>query len=360
MEYSNLASKVLLSRTWENQHIVPLEQPAPSRALMWFLSRTFLKARIADLSVRAPIFIVGTPRCGSTMMQELMSTHEHIAYFTATMDAFVDPTVFRACEWVRDRMGLDVKGERYLKDSIIVNGSSPSEAMRFWGEALGLDPFSLKWTHKRIGDLTPAEVKKINQTLCYVIDCFRDRSGGKARFLNKSPALMTEVPLLQDLWPDAKFVHLVRDGRMVANSLLKLYRLQRDQDIKVNHPLFKDQPFVPYPRVPGLAEAAATWGLEDVRTTATVWDSAVKMVELFKPGLNNFYEVRYEDVLRNPPEELRKIFEFCELGLPVANRKAYEEKVAKVGVLHHTNKYGHFEVIEEIAGDSLRKYGYLQ
>lgn len=358
MEYRNLASRMLLTRQWENQHIVPLEQPKSRVAMMRFLSRTVLRPRAEGIEIKAPIFILGTPRCGSTMLQELMACHDATAYFTHSMDVFPDPDLFRAVDWTRRHLGLDVRGERYLKDSIIVDGSSPSEAMRFWGECLNLDPFQLQWPERRVADLTQEQVQRIYTTVRHVLACFRER--GSTRFMNKSPALLTEALLLQDLFPDARFVHLVRDGRMVANSLLKLYHLQRQQDIKVDHPLFKERPFVPYPRVPGLAEAAARFGLEDIRTTAAVWDSAVRLVAAMRPRLKHFYEVRYEDILADPRQEMRRIFEFCELPTIGSGAAAYEERLSKVGVIHHKNSYGDFDLVESIAKDGLRRHGYLQ
>lgn len=357
MEYKSLAAKMLLSRQWENQHIVPLE-PSPSKvAMLRMLSKTFLPTDITGIEIKAPIIILGTPRCGSTMLQELMSTHDKIAYFTQAMDQFQDPTLYRAVDWARRTFGLDVRGERYLKDSVMVDATSPSEAMRFWAECLNLDPFSLTWPPRRKGDLSKEQTDRIYNTLKHVIAAFKER--GSDRFLNKSPALLTEALLLQDLFPDARFVYLVRDGRMVANSMVKLYKLQREQDLKVNHPMFKDKPFVPYPRVPGLQEAADKFGLEDIRTTATVWDSSVKMINEVKPQLKHFHYIRYEDLCASPRKEMQRIFDFCELPEITTGKEAYEDRIAKVGVIHHKNKYGGFDVIEEIAGDSLRQHGYL-
>jgi len=358
MEYSNLASKVLLSRQWENQHLVPLDQPAGSVAMLRLLSRTVLRPQTEGIEIKAPIFIIGTPRCGSTMMQELISCHDKIAFFTHGMDTFRDPELFRAVDWTRRHFSLDVRGERYLKDSIYVDGGSPSEAMRFWAESLRLDPFQLSWPERRLKDFSIEEITRMKDTLRHVIACFRKRGG--ERFVNKSPALFTEVLLLQDIFPDARFIYLVRDGRMVANSLLKLYRLQRAQDLKVDHPMFRERPFVPYPRVPGLEEAATKWGLEDIRTTATVWDASVKLINSIRPQVRNFYEIRYEDVLKSPAEEMQRIFDFCELPPIGEGRAEFEAKLSKVGVIKHTNQYSGFDVVEDIAGESLRQYGYLQ
>lgn len=356
-QYSGLMAKLLLSRQWENQHLVAVDPSGPSLAFVRMLSKTFLRPDISGIEVKAPIFILGTPRCGSTMMQEILSCHERVAYFTTAMDQFQDPQLFRALDWSRRTFNLDVRGERYLQDSIIVDGNSPSEAMRFWGETLRMDPFSYAFNPLRLRDLSDPEVERIYTTLKHVISVFRTR--GSDRFLNKSPALVAQALLIRDLFPDAKFIHLVRDGRMVANSMLKLYKLQRAQDIKVNHPLFKDRPFVPYPRVPALEAAIDQYGLEDVRTTAMVWDSAVRYVESVRSELPNFHELRYEDFLKSPREELRKLFDFCELAEPVGGAAAIDEKLRKVGVVHHKNSYGSFDVVEEIAGESLRRYGYL-
>lgn len=357
-QYTGLMARLLLRRQWENQHLVAVDPSGPSLAVVRLLSRTFVKPDIRGVAVKAPIFILGTPRCGSTMMQEILSAHDRVAYFTTAMDQFQDPTLFRAVDWSRRAFKLDVRGERYLEDSIMVDGNSPSEAMRFWGETLRMDPFSFAFNPLRLRDLSDEEILRIHTTLRHVISVFRER--GSDRFLNKSPALVAQPLLIRDLFPDAKFIHLVRDGRMVANSMLKLYKLQRAQDIKVNHPVFnKDRPFVPYPRVPGLEAAVEKYGLEDVRTTATVWDSACKYIDSVRGEMANFYELRYEDFLANPRTELSKLFDFCELPEPRSGREAIEAKLANVGVVHHKNSYGSFDVVEDVAGDSLRRFGYL-
>jgi hypothetical protein len=357
-KFSNPMAKLLLARQWENQHLVAVDPSGPSLAAVRMLAKTFVRPNIEGIEVKAPIFILGTPRCGSTMMQEILSCHDRVAYFTMAMDQFQDPKLFRAVDWSQRAFGLDVRGERYLQDSIMVDSNSPSEAMRFWGEVLRMDPFGFAFNPLRKTDLTADELDRIYTTLRHVISVSIKRGGD--RFLNKSPALVGQPLLIRDLFPDAKFIHLVRDGRMVANSMLKLYKLQRAQDIKVNHPVFnKDNPFVPYPRVPGLEAAVQQWGLEDVRTTATVWDSAVKYVNSVKSEMANFYELRYEDFCANPRVELSKLFDFCELPTPGAGAAAVEEKLRNVGVVRHKNSYGDFDVVEQIAGESLRQYGYL-
>lgn len=356
-QYGNLVSRLLLADQWENQHVVTLPAPPARVAVMKLLSRTLLRSRIDGVEIKAPIFIIGTPRCGSTMLQDLLSAHPAIGYFTHAMGSFVDPTLYRAVDWMSRHSGLSVRGERYLKDSVFVDTYSPSEAMRFWLEQLQLDPYALTWPRRRIADFQPEQIDSIRRTIRYVLACF---NGGRGmRFLNKSPALLTEVLLLQDIFPDARFIHLVRDGRMVANSLLKLNQRQREQDLKVDHPLFRAKPFIPYPRVPGLEQAIAQYGVDDLRVTAIVWDSSVKLVDEFRPHLPHFHQLRYEDFVAAPRTELAALLEFCGLDMPDASHRVFHDKLGQVGVVAHQNQYSGFDVVETIAGGSLRRYGYI-
>jgi hypothetical protein len=93
-----------------------------------------------------------------------------------------------------------------------------------------------------------------------------------------------------------------------------------------------------------------------LRTTATVWDESIRFVDRVRPQLRHFHEVRYEDVLQNPVAQLDAIFAFCGLAEPRGD--AYRAQIAQVGVIQHENRYSGFDVVESIAGDSLRRHGY--
>jgi len=357
MKFNNLASRLLLQRFWRKQHLIPPDPPKSWMVLLRLLGRSVLHADVSGIEIKAPIFIIGTPRCGSTMLHEVLSCHERTAYITNTMDLFRDPEVFYAVEWLRKKLNLNVKGERYLGDSIQVDASSPSEGMRFWGQFLRRDPFDLEWPRRSLSDFSTEEIAAAKHYLKHVLFCFRER--GADRFLNKSPALVTEIELIQAIFPDARFVHLVRDGRMVANSMIKLYRRQVEQDARTEHPLFKDRHLIPYPRVPRLAEYIEQWGPEDLRTTAHIWDDCISYINGIKDGLLHFHEVRFEDILEHPKEELDKILAFCGLPAPESGATAYEARISRIGKIQHKNVYSGFEAVEAIAADNLRRYGYL-
>ncbi len=358
-QYTNWLAKLMLSRMWERQHNVAMDPPRHIVNTAKLLAGSFLPSKIDRAApIAAPIFILGTPRCGSTLLQDLMSRHERIGYITYGMDLVQNPELFYAAHWLRAKLGMDVKGERYLQDSIVVHGGAPAEAMRFWGTALKLDPHALTWPQRRASDFSADEIRYVQDTIRHVLYCFH--SEGRDRFLTKCPALLTEPLLLQDIFPDARFIHLVRDGRMVANSLIKLYELQVKQDIAVNHPVFKEgSHFIPYPRVPGLEGWMQEYGPRDLRTTAHIWDSALNFVEGVRPQLRNFHEIRYEDLCAEPERRINEVLAFCDLPPPAADNAAFRERLAQVGKVSHVNRYSGFEEVERIASDNLRRYGYL-
>jgi hypothetical protein len=102
---------------------------------------------------------------------------------------------------------------------------------------------------------------------------------GKSRWGDKTPHYVHHVDHLLRLWPGARFVVLVRDGRDVALSLQRM------------------------PFGPNNAWAAAQWWARGIRAGARA--------EREHPGA--VLTLRYEDLARRPEEEIRRLCSF--LGL---------------------------------------------
>jgi hypothetical protein len=102
---------------------------------------------------------------------------------------------------------------------------------------------------------------------------------GKRRWGDKTPHYVHHVDHLLQLWPRARFVVLVRDGRDVALSLRRM------------------------PFGPNNAWAAAQWWARGIRAGAAAQHAHPESV----------LTVRYEDLAQRPAEEVRRLCEF--LGL---------------------------------------------
>ncbi|MBI3544196.1 MAG: sulfotransferase [Deltaproteobacteria bacterium] len=351
VQYANWWSKLLFGKAYDNQFVIPLPNPRGLTALMEFCERNFLTPDFTRLKIEKPVFIVGLPRSGTSLLYNLLCAHERAAYVTTSINCF--PTAVCTIEWARKKFNFNIRGERFLQDSIDADFSSPSEPAMFWGKWIGRDTDSLYWPEKRLKDFSPEKIEEIYGDIKRVLHSF---GGEGRRFIVKYPVFQTELRMLQDLFPDAKFVHIVRDGRQVANSLVKLYKLCNDQIQKINHPDLKA--LVPYPRVKNLEKYVKEFGATDIRTTAHIWEDSIEAVHEAKGDLKHFTEIRYEDLLGRPESELKRIFEFVELPWPAASNELFKKEYANIGVIHHRNSYGQFDVVERIAGKTLKAYGY--
>jgi hypothetical protein len=176
----------------------------------------------------------------------------------------------------------------------------------------------------------------------------------RPRFVLKFATVQPDVPLLQEIFPDAKFVNIVRDGRDVAHSLLKLNALSNVQLERISHPLLKR--IVPYPRVKRLAEYVERFGADSIECTARVWRDTLDLIEGFRPKLAHYHEFRYEDLLADPETELRRLFRFLEWTYPESAE--FRRLRAGIGRTSHANRYGERARVESVCAPVLQRYGY--
>jgi hypothetical protein len=104
---------------------------------------------------------------------------------------------------------------------------------------------------------------------------------GKPRYADKTPSYVRHIGLLSRTFPEARFLHVLRDGRDVALS-------------------FQRMPFGP----DTLDEAALFWRSRTL--TGRRVGAAL--------GTQRYREIRYEDLVQHPEEHLRGVVDFA--GLP--------------------------------------------
>src|SRR4051794_21400433 len=99
--------------------------PAPwlLRAALKALERTLFRRDLSNIRTDRPIFIVGLPGSGTSVLYDLLCEHEHSAYVTSSMDHF--PEAILASEWLRT--AFDLRGEFFLRTH-----SEPANLWRKW------------------------------------------------------------------------------------------------------------------------------------------------------------------------------------------------------------------------------------
>lgn len=205
------------------------------------------------LNVPMP-FIVGTGRCGTTLLRLMLDAHPDLAIPPETH--FI-PDVVRRCTGAYDPHAAFLAALQ----------ENPT-----WPD-FGLGAHDL---HEAIADLAPFDT---GNALRRFYQLYAERRG-KPRWGDKTPGYAAAMRLVHEHLPEARFIHLIRDGRDVALS-------------------YRDVWFGPT----SVLEAAAWWlaRIDVARTEAT--------------GLpaGHYLEVRYEDLVLRPEAVLQEICGFLHL-----------------------------------------------
>jgi hypothetical protein len=119
---------------------------------------------------------------------------------------------------------------------------------------------------------------------------------------NKTPAYVRSIPGLHALWPEAKFVHIIRDGRNVCLSVTNWDKADRN------------------------AGRYATWEEDPVSTTALWWERKARLGRESGASLEPelYHEVRYEKLVSRPEEELADLCDFLEISYDNAMLRFHE------------------------------------
>jgi hypothetical protein len=126
----------------------------------------------------------------------------------------------------------------------------------------------------------------------------RDRIAPKATHVcEKTPTTVWRLPVLAQMYPDALYIHVVRDGRDVAASLARTWT--------------------------GGAEPS----VEEVEAAAREWVEAVGAVRRAAPALPRFHQVRYEDLLEDPQRVVADLWAWIGLGVTNEARAAAAKRL---------------------------------
>ena len=225
------------------------------------------------------VFFVGCPRSGTTLVQRLANAHPELAVAHETR---------WIVRWWERRIGVTSEGivTREFIERLPGHG-------RF--KALKIKPDELVRAYR---DSEPVRYADFVSTL---FDRFAARRG-KHLSGDKSPAYVRSLPTLHALWPKAKFVHIIRDGRDVCLSVLDW-----------------QQGVTRFP----------TWDEDPVTTTAVWWDWNVRLGresgQELAPDL--YCELRYEALIADPERECARLSEFLELPFDEAMLRFHEGRV---------------------------------
>jgi len=188
--------------------------------------------------------------------------------------------------------------------------------------------------HATIHDKTVSRIKR-QWSLAY--------PKGSQNLVEKTPSNVLRMKFLQTHFEPAYFVAVVRNGYAVSEGIRR-----RAQPGRFGNQHYKDS----YP----------------LELCAEQWRASDEVITKERSGLNSFLQVRYEDLTEKPEQVLAQITEFLGLDpLPASIlRRAWfvKDRMEPIrnmnaGSLARLSE-GEFEIVENIAREPLRKYGYLR
>lgn len=275
----------------------------------------------ATTSLRSPVFVVGMPRSGTTLLSRLLDAHPDLAMAPETH-------YFTRC-WTGEAVTARADVRRLLDRLMQQPGV----------QDMTLTDEERARIRRRIDSL---ERPALGSALQAVVEAFAARSGASA-WGEKTPDHLRAVPTMARAFPGAAFIAIVRDPRDVILSLRS----------------------VPWSRTT-LLEQAWTW-----RTYAA-------RIARYRATLaDRFTMVRYEDLIATPERAMRTLFAFlgtdapppiragtARTGVADPDREPWKRKSMQPIDASNREKWrtqmeeAERVIIEALAGRYLAQYGY--
>lgn len=292
-----------------------------------------------------PIFIGGTGRSGTSILQRILAAHKNIyslkweSHFIVYEHGLLD--VLRA-----DDIDVALAG---FRENILGDWFQSAHRKGTPREYLaGLcDDIERDYLEGLVRDLD-AELSGVNDHSGRIapIRRFIERifepgvnARGKTRFGEDTPSNSLYMLELLELFPEARFINMVRDGRDVVASILS-------------------NRF--WPINPALANPQNARMKKTVRNGAIFWRDTLEYILKVGRGLpkRSYMELKLEDLMAKPAVSLRRTCRFISEEYQPPLARLVEPEKAHVGRWRETFTHEDIDAFKEEAGQLLVEMGY--
>ena len=250
----------------------------------------------------SPIFILGYPRSGTSLLRSLINSHEEI----------VIPPECGFIEWLNPKFKNTIDVKKFVEQLM------DTKKIEGWG-------LNKKELEKYILSSSP----QTYQQLCYLTYKFYGESLGKnvKYWGDKNNYYIEHLDELGELFPKAKYIWLVRNPKDVVASQINVMKL-RESKYKPNFS-------------------------SDILELVTQWLKSNKNISKFlrsKP----YYFLTYEKLLTSPEKQMSNVFDFIGIDDSGAienfnNNKFFDEPKITMDWKH--------KLKNNIESDNIYKYG---
>jgi omega-hydroxy-beta-dihydromenaquinone-9 sulfotransferase len=242
------------------------------------------------LQIDRPIFIVGAGRSGTTILYDLLCGHPALGWFSS----YTKRTPHMA---PLARLNILFKipkiARKYRQRGWFPR---PNEGYPLWDQfhpvanSAGSPPLTEN-------DIAAANIEFMRLTIKRHL-----RFSNTQRFVNKNTRNTRRARYLHAIFPDAYFIHIIRDGRAVAHSLLNVH-------FWPSLSLWWRNQYTPM--------ELQSQGEIPLLVAAKNWEAEVKRMLEDAGSLpkEQYTEVRYEDLMNDPKTIIHQLIDFCDLSL---------------------------------------------
>jgi hypothetical protein len=223
-------------------------------------------------------FIVGSPRSGTTLLRLMLDSHPLVA---------IPPETGFLPRAIRSTHGSNERRRRHFEETLV---NYPAAAPG-WAD-FGISPDALA------SALQSSERFRVDDALRSFYRIYAARFG-KSRWGDKTPGYGRSMRLIRRTLPEARFIHVIRDGRDAALSLRHLW--------------FS----------PGT----------DLKTLAWHWRGNVEAIRREAAGCL-YLEVRYEDLILDTASTLKRICAFLDLDYDSGMLGYHHRAAVRLGEHH--------------------------
>lgn len=202
-------------------------------------------------------FIIGVDRSGTSLLSSMLDSHSQIAVPNESHFIIEYYKILKRYEPIHDavnkrRLIVDILAQEYVR----------------------------KWVPKIVvDDIDFARVQDLRTAVKSIYEAYSQKVGKKI-WGDKTPEYIRDIPILNKLFPNVKYIHIIRDGRDVSSSIVKMW-----------------------------------WGAKDFKSAMNYWKETVNLARqnLAMLPKEQVLEIRFEDLVIEPLPTLKKIVNFLDV-----------------------------------------------
>lgn len=281
-------------------------------------------------------FVIGNPRSGTTLLRLMLNAHPDI---TAPPESgFLQWWFQKYSNWSKEDNEKPKKRQQFIRDIF------SSKKIETWG------------LNEEILDHI-IQVKKPSHYGALITLVYEAYAVGMGKnpqlILDKNNYYINHLTLLKQIWPEASFIFIIRDGRDVASSYLEVNKLQTQSPYRPNLPN-------------NIASIAKEW-----------YENNQKVLNFMEHENSNSLLIRYEDMVIHPKQTLDKLMNFFGLSYAPDMIEFYKQNdepkstidwkkntlqpvdAKSIGKYNYGLTKKEVAKFEEIAGSLLKTFNYI-